>query len=64
MIVALTGLFSFFYCKHDFPESSKETCIVQIIFHFLWDHWAYCGPVGPIVVYLKMEFCLCIRQRA
>ena len=37
---------------------SRERCvftIVQIIFHFLWDHqWAYCGI-------FEMEFCSCIR---
>ena len=37
-------------CKNDVVAVFT---IVQIIFHFLWDHWAHC-------VNLKMEFCLCI----
>ena len=25
---------------------NKVFTIVQIIFHFLWDHWAHCGIFG------------------
>ena len=29
-------------CNFDKETVKVGFCIVQIIFHFLWDHWAHC----------------------
>ena len=29
--------------------------IMQIIFHFLWDHWAYCGVFENVLLMYTLE---------
>ena len=57
-------LFCFFFISEpEFYGDSPYFTIVQIIFHFLWDHWTHCGIFenGVLLIYTlegKFHYCL------